>query len=436
MSSIACSALLLPVATPFLVAVQGVTPVPPGQRTSHQLPGVCFSPWVAGEDPNRGATISPADLWTRMSWIAGDAEWIRTFGVDSGLELAGSYGHALGFKTAVGAWLGRDPAVNAAQISQLIALANAGDVDLAIVGSEVLLRGDLSKAELIAHIQNVRASIPASIPVTTSEVYSLYLINPDLIDAVDVVACHVYPYWEGVSLDEALPFLHCQVAKILAVAGTKPVHVTETGWPSCGPAFGAAVPSPENAARYFLEVASWARATGIRTFYFEAVNEPFKVNYEGPAGACWGYRTSAGQLKPGMGRVFRGMLLPGSWSFSFLPGGPGQPEILFTHVPPIGSFEDLEGLVLHVDPPHTRIAIYIHVGSGWWTKPYANQPLTIPECDGAWITDVTTGGIDQQADRIAGFLLPLGVQPPVLLGAPSLPPSLYQQALDSLEVAR
>jgi hypothetical protein len=44
-----------------------------------------------------------------------------------------------------------------------------GDVDLPILGSEVLLRGDLPEAELIEHMNGFRGEIPF-LPVSTADV--------------------------------------------------------------------------------------------------------------------------------------------------------------------------------------------------------------------------------------------------------------------------
>lgn len=410
---------------------------PPTSGDPFRWPGVCFSPWVAGEDPNLGATITPAELERRMRWITADTRWIRTFGVDGGLEAAGAIAHALGLKAAIGAWLNGDPVQDWFQIARLVDMANAGEVDVAIVGSEALLRGDLTAAELISYLQWVRGAIPTHVPVTTSEVYFAYLQNPSLVQAVDLVACHVHPYWEGTPIEQALSSLDCRVAELRAAAGGKPIWVTETGWPDCGQTIPpAAVPSPANAARYFQAVASWAAATQTTVFWFSAMSEPFKALYEGPSGACWGYRDTQGSLKPGRERAFYGGVSLEGWSIASPPGGPGTPELDLLFVPPIGSPMDLRGRVLHVEPFETRIAVYIQVNGGYWTKPFAFAPLTAPGCDGTWITDITTGGIDEQATRVAAFLLPTGVNPPILLGAPSLPATLFPQALDFVEVVR
>jgi hypothetical protein len=102
-------------------------------------------------------------------------------------------------------------------------------------------------------------------------------------------------------------------------------------------------------------------------------------------------------------------------------------KIELTYIPPFGTNDDLRGKVLGVDPNGYSVAVYIYV-SGWWTKPYMNQPLTPIAGDGTWTCDITTGGIDQYATQIIAFLVPNGYQPPLEQGGQCLPFDVYQNS--------
>jgi len=412
---------------------RGDDPVP---VEPYVLTGINFSPYVDGQDPTLGTVVSYDQMWERMLLVEQDAEWIRTFSVTHGLETAGEIAHQLGKKAAVGAWLGPDQEANAIEVAALVELAQAGDVDLAIVGSEVLLRGDLTLEELLAHVQVVRAQIPATIPVSSAEIYPIYLAEPELMDAVDVALVNYYPYWSGVPIEDAVARLHCWHAAVQAAADGKQVIVSETGWPSAGDPVGAALPTPQNAAWYFQEFTSWAREQEVFFFYFAALDEEWKALYEGPQGAHWGIRDKQGLLKPGMNKVFQGYTVAGNWQFDPLPGGPGTAQIELTFVPPLGSLQDLVGQIWHVNPPSYRVAVYIRVDGGWWTKPYWSTPLTVVDCAGSWVCDITTGGHDETADRIAAFLLPVGVEAPAMSGGGELPSSLYENSVAYVVVDR
>lgn len=400
----------------------------------YKIYGLNFSPYMDDQDPNLGCEISEEQIRARMEIIADYTNWIRTFSSTHGLENCGFIAHSLGLKAALGAWLDSDPVTNEEEIENLIACAKAGDADMLIVGSEVLLRGDLSEDELISYINKVKQEVP-DIPVAYADTYGTFLNHPDIIDAVDVILVNYYPYWEGIRVDQAVAAVNNWHQEILKIAQGKKVMVSETGWPSEGEQIGNAIPSPENASYYFLNFVSWARANNVDYFYFEAFDEPWKAKYEGLQGAHWGVWDKDGNLKPGMDCVFDGETVEDNWS-NPLPGGPGEPTIEFTYIPPYGSLDDLKGQVWHINPNNYKIAVYIYVNGGWWTKPYWSNPLTPIKTDGSWICDITTGGSDQNATKIVAYLLPNGYNPPLGKGESTLPQELENNAIAKLEIIR
>lgn len=395
--------------------------------------GLNFSPYMDGQSPNWGTIISEDQLRMRMKIIAPYTEWIRTFGCTNGLEKAGSVAHSLNLKAAIGAWLSADLAANEREISNLIAAAKSGFVDIAIVGSEVLLRGDLTESQLTAYMRRVKTEVPA-IPVTTADVYGELLAHPALVPEVDVVFANYYPYWEGIELGQAMAAIHGWHQRVKAYAKGKNVVVSETGWPSGGNTVGKAVPSPENAAFYFINFISWAKANGVQYMYFSAFDEAWKIN-EGPQGTHWGVWDTNGTMKAGMDAVFQGKTVADIWTNLSVPGGPGNPAMEFTYVPAYGSSENLTGQVWHVKPQDYAIAVYIYV-NGWWTKPYFTGPLTVINTDGSFTCDITTGGIDQTATKIAAYLLPTGYNPTLASGTASVPVDVEQHAAAKFEVTR
>jgi exo-beta-1,3-glucanase (GH17 family) len=404
---------------------------------TYTLSGLNFGPFVDGQDPNFGSQVSEAQLRERMQIIAPYTNWVRTFGCTGGLERAGLVAHSLNLQVALGAWLSRDLAANELEISNLISAAQSGQADMAIVGSEVLRRGDLSATQLIEYINRVRQAIPAGIPVSTGEVYGLLIANPSVISAVNLLMVNFYPYWEGSSIDTAIALLHGRYQQVAALAGGKTIIVSETGWPSCGNTVGAAIPSPENASFYFLNFISWARANNVSYFYFSALDESWKANHEeGPQGACFGIWNKNGILKPGMQNVFDGQTITDNWSGNSIPGGPGTPSIEFTSVPRYGSFDDLQGQIWHVKPVDYKVVAYIRVFGGWWIKPTFTNPQTLILPNGKWTCDITTGGVDQKANRIATYVIPNAYNPPLLSGSSTLPAELDQNSVAKVETPR
>jgi exo-beta-1,3-glucanase (GH17 family) len=396
--------------------------------------GIDFSPYMDGQDPNqnRPPTLSDSQILSRLQGIAPYTRWVRTFACGSGLQDTGMLAHSLGLKVAVGAWIDKTASDNLTQVQCLIDVLSKGQADLGIVGSEVLLRGDQSDSQLVAYMSQVKQAVPSAV-VTTADTWATLLAHPSVIAAGDVVFANLYPYWEGTPEDRAVAALNTEYQSVVAAAGGKPVYVSETGWPSCGNVVDQAVPSPATASAYFLEFMSWARATNAPAFAFEAYDEAWKAAYEGPQGQCWGILDSGGHIKSGMAAPFHGQTVSDTWT---LVGGPGQPAIDFTSVPPIGSGSPLKGETWHIATSSYQVAVYIHVGLGWWTKPTFANPTTPLNPDGRWTADITTGGNDTQADQVVAYLTPRSYSPPLLGGAASLPPELDQNAVAKASVTR
>ena len=86
-------------------------------------------------------------------------------------------------------------------------------------------------------------------------------------------------------------------AFVKKVAPNKEVIISETGWPTKGESYGEALPSYENAARYFVETYEWANANNINVFYFSSFDESWKSDEEGEYGAYWGLWDNKGIYK-------------------------------------------------------------------------------------------------------------------------------------------
>lgn len=404
--------------------------------TTTKVFGLNFSPYIDGQDPNINPQVSADQVLSRMQIVAPFTQWVRSFSSTTGLENIPPTARSLGLNVAAGAWISSNLTQNSAEINNLITAANAGQVNIAIIGSEVLLRGDVSEAQLIAYMNQVRAAIPANIPVTTADTFDLLLRHPNVIAASDVIMGNFYPYWQGVSNSNAMCSLISSYQQLVTAANGKTVWISESGWPSGGNSVGAAVPSPDNENQFFLQFTSWAAANNVPYFYFDAFNESWKANHgEGPQGAFWGVWDQNGILKPGMNAVFNGQTA--ATNCSVVPGQAGDPTIYLTYVPPLGNLTDsLEGQVLHVATSSASVAIYIKVGAGWWTKPTFAQPLTFIQPDGTWSAPIVTGGSDQAATDIAAFVVPKGYTPPQLGGALALPADLYRNSLASVQITR
>lgn len=265
------------------------------QARSDGVHGLCFSPYVDGQ--GTGDLLSEAQIRRRISIVAPHTQWVRSFSCTEGHELIPALARAQGLKTMVGAWIGPDRARNEREISSLLKLAAEGLVDIATVGNEVLLRNELQEQELLGYLRRVKSALPGHVPVGCVDAYDEFLARPALTQACDVVLPNCYPFWEGVDIVQAPHYLKHMHALVQQAAGGKRVIIAETGWPGHGQTVSAAVPSPENAMRYFIETQDWARLEGVDVFYFSSFDEAWKVGAEGDVGANWGLWDKDGQPK-------------------------------------------------------------------------------------------------------------------------------------------
>lgn len=264
------------------------------QTLSLGMHGLCFSPYVDGQQP--GDMLTEEQIRRRLEIIRPYTQWIRSFSCTEGNELIPKIAKELGMKTLVGAWLGKDDKTNQEEIRNLIKLAKEGYVDIAAVGNEVLYRKDLTEDQLLEFIVKVKNELP-NIPVGYVDAYYEFEHKPRITEACDILLANCYPYWEGCALDYSLLYIKDMYARALRAGNGKKVIITETGWPSQGTPLYGAVPSDENFMKYFINIQNWTHHESIELFYFSSFDESWKVSTEGDVGAYWGLWNKEEQKK-------------------------------------------------------------------------------------------------------------------------------------------
>ncbi len=218
---------------------------------------------------------------------AGISGQIRTYTVQGVLGDIPRLAEGLKLRITLGAWLDRDAAANAAELRRLVAIARTHpNVDHVLVGNETLLRHDLTPIELIAAIAEVKRQV--KLPVSTAEPWHVWLANPALARAVDVITIHLLPYWEGLPVEDAERFVLAKLDAVRAAYPGKPVVIGEIGWPSNGVEIGAARASRVNQALFLRRFFVDAQRRGLDYFVMEAFDQPWKTSFEGRAAGYWG----------------------------------------------------------------------------------------------------------------------------------------------------
>ena len=252
----------------------------------NKIHGICFS--VYDENQKPGDDISDEQILKKLEIIKPHVKWIRTFSCSDENMRIPILAKELGFKTLVGAWLGKDLDKNQIEVDKLIELCNDGYIDVAAVGNEVMYRKDLSEEKLIEYIKYVKSKIKTKVPVGYVDAYYEFSSRPSITDACDVILTNCYPYWEGCNIDYSLIYMKQMFYHARDVANGKRVIITETGWPSKGSSLRGADPSNKNFLKYFINAQKWSYEEEIEMFYFSSFDESWKINSEGDVGAFWG----------------------------------------------------------------------------------------------------------------------------------------------------
>ena len=254
------------------------------------IQGFSFSPMRADDNPMLGKYPTLEEIEQDLILLKGKTHAVRTYTLEGPLAEIPALAAKHGINVALGAWIDARLQKNEGEISKLLQVAHQHkrNVVRVIVGNEVLLRGDIPKAQLIKYLDKVRSRI--KIPVSTAEPWHVWKKNPDLVKHVDYLAVHVLPYWEGVPVRRAVDFVVERINELKAQYPDKPIVITEVGWPSNGRTRQGAVASDANEAIFLRRFLQRAQQEKYIYYIMEAFDQPWKTvrQAEGSVGAYWG----------------------------------------------------------------------------------------------------------------------------------------------------
>jgi|TARA_B110001469_G_C9570221_1_gene282727 glucan 1,3-beta-glucosidase len=256
--------------------------------------GIAFSAYEEGQEP--GVQITEAQIRKRMKILQPHVHWIRSFSCTDGNEMIPVIAKEYGIKTLVGAWLSDDTELNQREMNKLIELAQAGFVDIAAVGNEVLYRQEMTEDELLHAISSVKGQIK-DIPVAYVDAYYEFENRPRITEICDVILANCYPFWEGCHSNYAILYMQDMYRRAVKAGKGKKVIISECGWPNKGQSHHGAHPSDENAMKYFINTQNWSREYDVEVFYFSSFDEAWKIGDEGDVGAYWGVYDKDENLK-------------------------------------------------------------------------------------------------------------------------------------------
>jgi exo-beta-1,3-glucanase (GH17 family) len=252
---------------------------------------VSYAPFRGAQTPLSPTThVSAEEIAQDLEQLAKITDCVRTYSIENGLDQVPELAGKAGLKVIQGIWLGSNRLKNLAQIATVVHLAKEFPdvITSVVVGNEVLLRGEMTTADLAATIRSVKSQL--AVPVTYADVWEYWLRNREIYETVDFVTIHILPYWEDFPIRAKHAAAHVDdIRRRMAVAFPgKEILIGETGWPSEGRMREGALPSRTNQARVVSEILELAKRENFRVNLIEAYDQPWKRELEGTVGGYWG----------------------------------------------------------------------------------------------------------------------------------------------------
>jgi cellulose synthase/poly-beta-1,6-N-acetylglucosamine synthase-like glycosyltransferase/exo-beta-1,3-glucanase (GH17 family) len=302
------------------------------------LPSASYAPFEPGHTV-ADVTADSEKVRADLKKLATLTRAVRLYSSTEGNELVAPIAAEFGLKVTVGVWLDKDYDRNKREIESAINLAkHNGNVNGIVVGNETIYRGDqipienlaplyeskldpeeearirneetqrLQDAEaqpddqrvaavkwataennvhrLMKLIQRIKGSVNNA-PVTTGEIWNIWLEHPQLASSVDFIGAHILPYWERFSDKQAVDQALLIHQKLRDAFPGKRIVIAEFGWPSAGYNLQDADPGAFQQAVVLRNFVARAEAIGMEYNIVEAIDQPWKF-FEGGVGPYWG----------------------------------------------------------------------------------------------------------------------------------------------------
>ncbi|MBI2717032.1 MAG: glycosyltransferase [Rhizobiales bacterium] len=251
-----------------------------------QLASVSYAPFEGSSHPDAGGLARAEQIRTDLKLLAPLTRRLRTYSSTGGVELVPGIASEFGLRVTIGAWIDKNQDRNDRELSSVVDLAKRhSNVNGIIVGNETIFRGEQKVSDLISIIQRVKHL--TNVPVTTGEIWHVWIEHPELVSAVDYIAAHILPYWEGFSDKQSVDQAILIYDKLRAAYPGKRIVIAEFGWPSAGYNLKNADPGRIEQAVVLRDFVARAEAFGIDYNIVEAIDQPWKI-FEGGVGPYWG----------------------------------------------------------------------------------------------------------------------------------------------------
>lgn len=119
----------------------------------------------------------------------------------------------------------------------------------------------------------------------------------DLVNAVDFISVHTYPFYETDTLEQGVPLVTAASASAItqyesvksyveSLGSTTPVHIGETGWATESSDGYAEIANVANQTAYYNAFHSWSANNNVTCFIFSAFDEQWKDDNDATHSEC------------------------------------------------------------------------------------------------------------------------------------------------------
>ncbi len=259
---------------------------------------VSYGPFRKGQAPGE---IGPSEDEILEDLLIISKYWnlIRVYNSDPDTEniLSVIQKNNIPIKVMLGVWLENEQdkpeknQLNVTNVLKGIELANKYEdqISAVSVGNETQVFWSWHKMNienLIRYIRIVRNNV--NVPVTTADDYNFWN-KPEskaVTEEVDLIVTHIYPLWNGKTLDTANEWMEETYIEIQNHHPEKYIAIGETGWATTynpekdGPGEQGSLIKGEVSLkaqeRYLIGLNEWINENKVTTFLFEAFDEPWK----------------------------------------------------------------------------------------------------------------------------------------------------------------
>ncbi len=277
------------------------------------LKGIAYTPHQEIEsydELSANPNISVDQIERDFNVFDGKVKKVRIYSATHGQENVPLVAQKHNMQVMAGAWLNDDFKKNDEEIRSVINLANQySNINRVLLGNEVLFRKELTVPQLIAYLDQVKPQLRQ--PISIAEPWHIWKNNPELADHVDFIAVHIFPYWEGKPIENAISEMQRNYRELQQAFPDKEIVIGEAGWPSKGAYYGEAKASLINEAYFLREFFNLAEQDHYEYYIMEAFDQPWKHSTESAAGEHWGIFDATGRQK----FPFTGIVYENPWWF-------------------------------------------------------------------------------------------------------------------------